>query len=146
MSEGKVVLHRWQPYHVGEWNEIEEAIAVRMGAEQYPSVGFGKYCREVLWATWRACRLEVTHHPAGSSTGFYRMTTLDRDGQWSALAAKDATKGIPKSEVLFRSHHHFFGVVEHASKLIVQLPCWSCRTGIAGRVGCTASTRISVAY
>jgi len=112
------------PYHVGEWNEIEEAIAVRMGAEQYPSVGFGKYCREVLWANVEGVQIEVTHHPAGSSTGFYRMTTLDRDGQWSALAAKDATKGIPKSEVLFRSHHHFFGVVEHASKLIVQLPCW----------------------
>lgn len=112
------------PYHVGEWNEVEEGIAVQLGAEAYPSVGFGERCREVLWANVDGVQIEVTHHPAGSSTGFYRMTTLDRDGQWSALAAKDATKGVPKCDVLFRSHHHFFGIVEHASKLIVQLPCW----------------------
>lgn len=112
------------PYHTGDWNEVEEGIAKIMDAEQYPSVGFGTHCREVLWANIEGVTIEVTHHPAGSSTGFYRMTTLDRDGQWSALTSKDASKGIPKCDVLFRSHHHFFGVVEHSSKLIVQLPCW----------------------
>jgi hypothetical protein len=111
-------------YHVGDWHSAEEAIAKQVGGEAYPSVGTGKYCREVLWGNVDGVTIEVTHHPAGSSTGFYRMTTLDRDGQWSAMAAKDASKGIPKADVLFRSHHHFYGVVEHDSKLIVQVPAW----------------------
>lgn len=112
------------PYHVGDWHSAEESIARVMGGESYSSVGTGKQCREVLWLRADGVILEATHHPAGSSTGFYRMTTLDRDGQWSAMAAKDASKGIPKSDVLIRSHLHFFGHVEHASKQIIQLPCW----------------------
>lgn len=112
------------PYHVGEWHQAEETVAILLGGEAYPSVGVGKHCREVLWLKMDGVIIEVTHHPTGSSTGFYRMTTLDRDGQWSAMAAKDASKGIPKADVLFRSHLHFFGIAEHASKVICQVPCW----------------------
>jgi hypothetical protein len=111
-------------YHVGEWHSAEEGIARDMGGEAYWSIGTGRQCREVLWLDAEGVILEATHHPAGSSTGFYRMTVLDRDAQWSAMAAKDATKGIPKAELLIRSHLHFFGNLEHESKQVLQLPCW----------------------
>ena len=115
---------RGTPYHVGEFGETEEAIARKIGAEPYGSVGVGKYAREVLWANAEGVTIEATHHPAGSSTGFYRMTVLDRDAQWSAMAAKDPSKGVPKSHLLLRSHLHFFGRLEHESKLVIMLPCW----------------------
>lgn len=115
---------RGTPYHVGDFGDTEEAIAKQIGAEPYGSVGVGKYAREVLWGKVDGITIEVTHHPAGSSTGFYRLTVLDRDSQWAAMAAKDHTKGVPKAHLLLRSHLHFFGRAEHASKLCVMLPCW----------------------
>lgn len=114
---------RGTPYHVGEWGGVEETIALVMGGESYPSVGVGKKCREVLWLNVEGVVVEAAHHIGGAS-GFYRMTALDREGQWSAMAAKDTSKGVPKADVLFRSHVHFFGHVEHSSKQIVTTPCW----------------------
>lgn len=111
------------PYHVGEWNGAEEGIAVALGGEAYPSVGAGKHCREVLWLHTDGVVIEAAHHLGGAS-GFYRLTGLDREAQWSAMAAKDQTKGVPKSDLLIRSHVHFFGLGEHASKMIVTTPCW----------------------
>ena len=111
------------PYHVGEWGGAEEAIARALRGESYPSVGVGKYCREALWLDAEGVVLEVAHHIGGAS-GFYRLTALDREGQWSAMAAKDASKGVPKADLLIRSHVHFFGVGEHASKQMLTTPCW----------------------
>jgi len=115
------------PYHVGEWNVCEEHVAEDLGAERYLSLGTGDYCREVLWLNVDGVIIEAAHHIA-VSVGFYRLTALDREGQWSAISAKDETKGVPKSDLLIRSHVHYFGHAEHASKQIVTTPCWQLQT------------------
>ncbi len=74
--------------------------------------------------------IEAAHHISGS-VGFYRLTSLDREAQWSALSAKDATKGVPKTDLLIRSHVHNFAYGEHASKQIVVTPCWQLQTRYA---------------
>jgi hypothetical protein len=125
--ECKWYFTRGTPYHVDEFSGPEEAIAQAMGAERYQSLGTGRLCREVLWLEVEGIILEAAHH-ISASTGFYRMTALDREGQWSAMAAKDATKGIPKSDLLIRSHVHYFGHSEHSSKQIVTTPCWQLQT------------------
>jgi hypothetical protein len=83
--------------------------------------------REILWLETEGVIIEASHHIAPTS-GFYRMTSLDREAQWAAMSAKDATYGVPKADVLIRSHVHYFGHVEHASKTIVTTPCWQLQT------------------
>lgn len=115
------------PYHVGHFGGAEESIAAELRAQQYDSLGTGRLCREVLWLDVEGVIIEAAHHIT-PSTGFYRLTSLDREGQWSALSGKDATKGVPKADLLIRSHVHYFGYAEHASKQIVTTPCWQLQT------------------
>lgn len=115
------------PYHVGNWGAAEEEIARGLDAEAYPSVGTGIRCREVLWLEADGVLLEAAHH-ISVATGFYRLTPLDREAQWSALTGKDASKGIPKADLLIRSHVHFFSYGEHASKQILTTPAWQLQT------------------
>lgn len=126
----KLYFTQGTPYHTGHWGSSEEAVARLVGADRYLSVGTGDYCREVLWLAIEGVVIEAAHHISGA-TGFYRLTSLDREAQWSALSAKDATKGVPKVDLLIRSHVHNFAYGEHASKQIVTTPCWQLQTRYA---------------
>jgi hypothetical protein len=128
--KAKFYFTQGTPYHVGEWGDAEESIAGVLDATPYLSVGTGKLCREVLWLSMEGVILEAAHHISGG-TGFYRLTSLDREAQWSAISAKDATKGIPKSDLLIRSHVHNFAYGEHASKQVLTTPCWELQTRYA---------------
>lgn len=127
--QGKVKWYFTQgtPYHVGQFGDAEEDIAEALGAERYGSVGTGQLCREALWLDVDGVILEACHHISVSS-GFYRLTAIDREGQWSALSAKDASKGVPKADCLIRSHVHYFSYGEHASKQMLTTPCWELQT------------------
>lgn|SRR5574341_31350 len=114
-------------YHVGDGAEYEEAIAREMGGTPYKGAGTGKLCREVLDLDVEGVIINFAHHISVTS-GFYRATAADREGQWSAMTAKDASKGIPKADVVIRSHVHFFVHVEHATKHIIQTPAWQLQT------------------
>jgi hypothetical protein len=118
------------PYHVGNFGDAEEEIAHQCAAEKYSSVGTGKYCREVLWLKTEGVIIEAAHHVSGT-TGFYRLTGIDREMQWSAMAGKDDLKGVPKSDLLVRSHLHHFVSGEHASKQGIITPCWQLQTRYA---------------
>jgi hypothetical protein len=126
-KKAKFYFTQGTPYHVGHYGDAEENIAESLDAERYQSVGTGRLCREVLWLDVDGVLIEAAHHIT-PSIGFYRLTALDREGQWSALSAKDATKGVPKSDILIRSHVHYFAHAEHASKQIVTTPCWQLQT------------------
>lgn len=115
------------PYHVGHWNLAEEEVARNLGGEIYSSLGVGERCKEVLWLEVEGVIIEAAHHISGS-VGFYRLTALDREAQWSALSAKDETKGVPRADLLIRSHVHNYSYGEHASKQIVTTPCWQLQT------------------
>lgn len=118
---------RGTAYHVGQGGEAEEEVAKQMGAEKYQSVGTGVYVREVLWLDVEGVIVEAAHH-IGVSQGFYRLTQLDKEMQWSAMAAKDDTKGVPKADLIIRSHVHNFQSAEHASKQGIVTPCWQLQT------------------
>lgn len=118
---------RGTAYHVGNAGQDEEEVALQLGAERYPSVGTGVYVREVLWLNIEGVIVEAAHH-IGVSQGFYRLTQFDKEMQWSAMAAKDDTKGIPKADLLIRSHVHNFQHAEHASKQGLVTPCWQLQT------------------
>jgi hypothetical protein len=118
---------RGTAYHVGHAGQDEEEIAKALNAEKYPSIGTGIYVREVLWLNVEGVVIEASHH-IGVSQGFYRLTQLDKEMQWSAMAAKDNTKGVPKADLLIRSHVHNFQHAEHASKQGLVTPCWQLQT------------------
>lgn len=117
-------------YHVGENGDAEEEIAGLLGAREYPSIGSGRLVKEVLWLDVDGVIIEVSHSIGGNS-GFYRTTALDREMQWSALSAKDRSKGVPKSDLVVRAHLHYFMVAEHASKQGLIVPCWQLQTKYA---------------
>jgi len=119
-------------YHVGENAEYEEGIAQELDAQKYSSIGAGDLVREVLWLNINGVIIEASH-PMGGSTGFYRSTALDREMQWSAMAGKDESKGIPRADLIARSHVHYFNVIEHASKQGVIVPCWQLQMKYARR-------------
>ena len=118
---------RGTAYHVGQAGQDEEEVAKSLGAEKYWSVGTGVYVKEVLWLNIDGVIIEAAHH-IGVSQGFYRLTQLDKEMQWSAMAAKDDTKGVPKADLLIRSHVHNFQHAEHASKQGLVTPCWQLQT------------------
>lgn len=115
------------PYHVGNWGAVEEEIAKALDGEVYSSLGTGERCREVLWLNVGGVMLEAAHH-ISVSTGFYRLTSLDREMQWSAISGKDEKKGVPKVDLVIRSHVHYYSKGEHASKQGVTTPCWQLQT------------------
>jgi hypothetical protein len=115
------------PYHVGNWGVAEEEIAEALHGELYSSIGTGDRCREILWLNVGGVIIEAAHH-ISVSTGFYRSTAMDREMQWSAMSGKDASKGVPKVDLVIRSHVHYFNKVEHASKQGVTTPCWQLQT------------------
>ncbi|RPH38317.1 hypothetical protein EHM92_00100 [bacterium] len=117
-------------YHVGEHGEYEEGVAGALGARQYYSVGTGRLVREALWLDIGGVIIEAAH-AIGGTQGFYRATQTDREMQWSAMSGKDATKGVPKADLLIRSHVHHFIAVSHASKQGVICPCWQLQTKYA---------------
>lgn len=114
-------------YHVGKCAQHEEQVAKAMGGLKYASIGTGVYVREVLWLDIDGVIIEASHH-IGVSQGFYRLTQLDKEMQWSAMAAKDNSKGVPKADLLIRSHVHNFQNAEHASKQGLITPCWQLQT------------------
>lgn len=119
------------PYHVGDWGSHEEAVAAKLGATKYLSIGTGKLVREVLWLEVEpGCVLEAAHH-ISTSIGFYRATAMDRELQWSALSTKDASRGIPKAGLIIRSHVHYYNDVGHATKQGFTTPCWQLQTRYA---------------
>ena len=115
------------PYHVGEWNDAEETIACELGGQTYHSVGVGGRCREILWLSVEGVIIEAAHH-IGVSQGFYRSTALDREMQWSAMTGKDPGKGVPRADLIVRSHVHYYNQVGHASKLGFTTPCFQLQT------------------
>jgi len=115
------------PYHVGDWGSAEEVIAITLGAERYQSIGTGRFCKETLYLSVEGVVIEAAHH-ISTTVGFYRLTSLDRELQWSAMTAKDEKQGVPKVDLVVRSHVHYFVMGEHASKQGVITPCWQLQT------------------
>ena len=133
LPEGcQILLTQGTKYHTGECGEAEEDIAGMIGAKQYFSVGTGRLVREVLWLNVDGVIIEAMHGIGGTS-GFYRATAMDREMQWSAMAGKDASKGMPKADLIVRSHVHFFVNLEHASKQAFICPCWQLQMRYARR-------------
>lgn len=127
LPKAKFYFTQGTPYHVGHFGDAEENVATALDAQAYSSVGTGRLCREILWLSTEGVIVEAAHHISVSS-GFYRLTALDREMQWSALSGKDATKGVPKVDLVVRSHVHYFSKAEHASKQGVTTPCWQLQT------------------
>jgi hypothetical protein len=114
-------------YHESKGAEAAEDVAMALEGVPYKGVGPGRYSSEVLDLEVEGVVLNAAHH-ISPSAGFYRATAADREGQWSAIAAKDESKGVPKADVVIRSHVHYYVHVEHETKHIFSTPCWQLQT------------------
>lgn len=123
----KIFVVQGTEYHDSRAGEAVEDIAQILGAEKYYGVGTGRYAREVLWLDVEGVVICFAHHISVAS-GFYRLTPIDREMQWSAMSGKDSTKGVPKCDLDVRSHCHYFGEGGHASKQGFTTPCWELQT------------------
>lgn len=112
-------------YHDCKAGRSVEAVAKALHAEQYHGLGTGKYSKEVLDLDIDGTIINFSHG-ISVSQGFYRLTAVDREGVWSALAGKEGKS--PKADCVVRSHAHYFAHAEHESKHIVITPCWQLQT------------------
>jgi len=112
-------------YHDCKAGASMEAVAEDLHGVRYSGMGTGKFSKEVLDLDIDGVVINVAHG-ISVATGFYRATPLDREGIWSALAGKDGK--MPKADAVIRAHAHNFVHVEHASKHIIQMPCWELQT------------------
>jgi hypothetical protein len=116
------------PYHTGAYGDAEEDIAHKCSAEKYPSVGTGKYCREVLTLEVDGgLMVEAAHHISTASV--YKTTPLEKESQATWMA--NVTHETPRIDLAIRSHVHHYRNVEHGTGKILTTPCWQLQTRYA---------------
>jgi len=125
--ETKLYVTQGTEYHDGKGAEAMEDAAQILGAQQYQGLGSGIFTKEALDLSVEGIIINCAHHISVAS-GFYRLTAIDREMQWAAMTGKDASKGIPKADLIVRSHCHHYTRGEHPSKDGFTTPCWQLQT------------------
>lgn len=126
IKPAKIYVVSGTPYHDSEAGREAEVVAERIGAERYPGLSAGRYCRDMLDLNVDGVVVNCMHG-IPSSGALYRGVSPDREALWSAVAGKEG-KAL-KADCLVRSHVHHFVHVEHPSKHIFVTPCWQLQTG-----------------
>lgn len=98
MSKGtKLVMTYGTAYHTGAEEDWEGRIAANLRAEKIGSHE---------WIETHGIVFDFKHHIGSSSVPHGRHTAISRDALWNALWAERGLQ--PKSDVIVRSHVHFF--------------------------------------
>jgi hypothetical protein len=113
------------PYHDSTAGREAEIVAQRIGARQYPGLGPGRYCRDMLDLNIDGVVLNIQHGVPGTGA-LYRAVAIDREALWSAIAGKEGKS--TKADCVIRSHVHFYVHIEHPTKHGIITPCWQLQT------------------
>lgn len=106
----KVFITNGTPYHVDDGAAVEEAIASNVGA----TIG-GHLFLEIDGVVF-----DVKHKVGSSSVPHGRSTAIKRENLWNVLHSERNTN--PKSDVILRSHVHYFDYTGNTTYLAMTLP------------------------
>lgn len=108
----KLILTYGTNYHVGSDGEDFETIV--QNKTQADKVGAHE------WLDVNGLVFDIKHHIGSSSIPHGRFTALARAGLWNQLWADEEMQ--PNSDVLIRSHVHYYGGTFTSNKLCMTLP------------------------
>lgn len=83
------------PYHTGDAEDYESALADKLGCE----------VKAHLWLDVDGCVLDCKHHVGGSSVPHGRHTAVARERLWNLLWEERALQ--PRAQLVARSHVHY---------------------------------------
>jgi hypothetical protein len=112
-------LTRGTPYHEGASHEGLELVGSELKCERW---GAGnRYSDLVLERSWRGHIINATHH---QTTGFiWALGAASRMAAFASVA--EADKGLPRADVIVRSHTHTDGIAFVNGRWVIMTPCWS---------------------
>lgn len=108
-----VVMAFGTPYHSGEDEDWESVIQDQLEAKEIKIGGHE-------WYDVNGLVFDMRHHVSRSIVPYGRGTPLMREALWSILWAELA--GYPKSDIIVRSHVHYFTYIESLSKVALTTP------------------------
>lgn len=115
----KMYLVRGTPYHEGASHEGLELVGSELKCEKWGAAG--RYSDLVLERTWRGHTINATHH---QTTGFiWALGAASRMAAFASVA--EADKGIPRADIVVRSHTHTDGIAFVNGRWVILTPCWS---------------------
>lgn len=94
---GKIVMVYGTDYHVGEYENYEDAIHDKIKADK---IGAHE------WVDVRGLVLDVKHHVSSSSVPHTQGTAISRDALWNAIWA--ARQEQPQADMIVRAHIHSY--------------------------------------
>jgi hypothetical protein len=98
VKAGKVFMSFGTGYHTGNMDDWEREVASDVDAEKIGSHD---------WLDVNGLLFDYKHHIGGSSTPYGRHTALSKEHVWNVMWAEHDE--YPKSNVLIRSHVHYYG-------------------------------------
>ena len=107
----KVFIAYGTPYHVGKEEDFEAQIAGKVNAVEITSHGF---------IDVNGLILDFKHKVGASSVPYARSTAVAKERLWNLLNAEFAE--YPKSDVIVRSHVHYFSFVGGSNWLGLTTP------------------------
>ena len=119
----KIVRTSGTPYHEGHFGALKQLD----GILEIPAQRVAIEC-DPLDIDLGGTVLNVKHHPEGSAA-LYVGTVQDRETIWATIA--EARQGIPKAQILVRSHLHMDGRFDGQGKTHVLTPCWQLQSAYA---------------
>ena len=99
------------PYHVGQEQNFEEILAQR----------FNKEVEKILDLDFDGWQVNAKHHIGSSSIPHGRFTAGARAQLWNALKADGGN--YPKSDIIIRSHCHYYTQARYSKKIMITTPC-----------------------
>lgn len=110
INADKIIMTSGTAYHTGEEEDFEEFIAREVHAK------FGSH----EWVSVNNVVFDIKHKVGSSSIPHGRFTSIARENLWSKLWAEREL--IPKSQILIRSHIHYFTFQGDGSYLAMSTP------------------------
>lgn len=123
MSEKtKLYLVRGTPYH----EKFYEAFVQGLNPQPNPE---GGYIGDFIEFLINGKRINIAHHPEGSSGAIYKGTILGKASVWAAVAASSGKVKMP--DVIVRSHLHFYARYQDDLCTVIHTPCFNLQTPYA---------------
>lgn len=115
-------LIRGTPYHEKYYEALVEGLEPKPNPE-------GGYVGDFVEFVIHGKRLNIAHHPEGSSGAIYKGTILGKSSVWAAVASMSGKVKMP--DVIVRSHLHFYATYEDDLCTVVHTPCFSFQSSYA---------------
>jgi hypothetical protein len=131
----KIFISRGTPYHTGKEEDWEDTIADKVNAVEIVNHGF---------VDINGLIVDYKHKIGSSSVPYGRQTAVAKERIWNFL--NNEFDEYPKSDIIIRSHVHYFGFVGGSNWLGVTTPALQGHFTKYGEKQCSGTTDWGLIY